>query len=75
MIKGDSQLVISHVRGDFQAKEPQFVKYVWKIKKMIEEFKAYTIEHIPQEQNFRADLLSKLASTKAMANNRSVIQE
>jgi hypothetical protein len=30
---------------------------------------------VPREQNARADLLSKLASTKKPGNNRTVIQE
>jgi hypothetical protein len=30
---------------------------------------------VPREQNSRADLLSKLASTKKPGNNRTVIQE
>ena len=33
------------------------------------------MEYIPLEQNFRANLWSKLASTKTMANNKSIIQE
>ena len=33
------------------------------------------IEYVPREQNSRANLLLKLASTKALGNNRSVIQE
>ena len=42
---------------------------------MIESFKECTIDYIPQEQNYKADLLLKLASTKIVANNRLVIQE
>ena len=33
------------------------------------------MKYIPREQNARVDLLSKLASTKIVVNNRSVIQE
>ncbi|GAU30548.1 hypothetical protein TSUD_65580 [Trifolium subterraneum] len=53
--KSDSQLVTSQVSGEFQAKDPQLIKYL--------------------EQNARADLLSKLASTKKPGNNRTIIQE
>ena len=33
------------------------------------------MDYIPREQNARVDLLSKLASTRTVANNRSIIQE
>ena len=33
------------------------------------------MEYIPREQNTQADLLSKLASIRTVANNRSIIQE
>lgn len=51
------------------------MKYLQKVKGMMEEIETCTIERIPREWNLRADLLSKLASTKAIANNKSVIQE
>ncbi|WJX72831.1 hypothetical protein P8452_56671 [Trifolium repens] len=53
--KSDSQLVTNQVSGEFQAKDPQLIKYL--------------------ERNARADLLSKLASTKKPGSNRTLIQE
>nr|KYP52107.1 Uncharacterized protein K02A2.6 [Cajanus cajan] len=38
-------------------------------------FREFTLNHVPREQNSRADLLSKLASTKKPGATRSVIQE
>lgn len=38
-------------------------------------FEELNLVHVPREQNARADLLSKLASTKKPGNNKSVIQE
>lgn len=32
-------------------------------------------KHIPQSENMRVDVLSKLASTNTLGNHRSVIQE
>nr|XP_025625585.1 uncharacterized protein LOC112717875 [Arachis hypogaea] len=37
-------------------------------------FEEVTIQHVPRERNTRADLLSKLASTKPGEGNRSLIQ-
>ncbi|XP_016196029.1 uncharacterized protein LOC107637096 [Arachis ipaensis] len=41
---------------------------------MTSQFQKVTIQHVPRERNTRADLLSKLASTKPGAGNRSLIQ-
>ncbi|XP_057456689.1 uncharacterized protein LOC130747692 [Lotus japonicus] len=35
----------------------------------------FQVNHVPREENTRADILSKLASTKKPGNNKSVIQE
>nr|KYP65463.1 Transposon Ty3-I Gag-Pol polyprotein [Cajanus cajan] len=44
-------------------------------KLMISSFDEFTIHHVPREQNARADLLSKLASTKRLGQHRTIIQE
>lgn len=72
-IKGDSQLMIGQVKGKFQAKEPQLARYLLKVKEMMGEFNECTMKYILREQNSRANLLSKLASTKTMKTNRSII--
>ncbi|XP_020224192.1 uncharacterized protein LOC109806229 [Cajanus cajan] len=41
----------------------------------ISSFDEFTIHHIPREQNARADLLSKLTSTKRPGQHRTIIQE
>src|ERR1051325_6830834 len=38
-------------------------------------FKAFEICHVPREENTRADLLARLASSKGSGVNKSVIQE
>ena len=67
--------MIGQVRGEFQAKEPQLQKYLVLVKEIMRELEKCAMEHIPREQNSRADLLSKLASTRMVANNRLIIQE
>nr|KYP49822.1 Retrotransposable element Tf2 [Cajanus cajan] len=44
-------------------------------KLMISSFDEFAIQHIPREQNTRADLLSKPASTKRPGHHRTIIQE
>nr|KYP52748.1 hypothetical protein KK1_025283 [Cajanus cajan] len=41
----------------------------------ISSFDEFTIQHVPREQNTRADLLSKLASTKRLGQHQTIIQE
>ncbi|GAU50470.1 hypothetical protein TSUD_137230 [Trifolium subterraneum] len=73
--KSDSQLVTSQVSGDFQAKDPQLIKYLEQVKRLSKNFATFDLVYVPREQNARADLLSKLASTKKPENNRTMIQE
>ncbi|GAU24562.1 hypothetical protein TSUD_149030 [Trifolium subterraneum] len=73
--KSDSQLVTNQVAGEYQTKDPQLMKYLEKVKSLAKQFKSFELVHVPRYQNSRADLLSKLASTKKPGNNRTVIQE
>ncbi|XP_072088150.1 uncharacterized protein [Arachis hypogaea] len=70
----DSQVVTSQINGMYQARDFLLQKYLKKVKKMSEEFYEVAVQHIPRERNTKADLLSKLASTKPGMGNRSLIQ-
>ncbi|XP_045797595.1 uncharacterized protein LOC123891742 [Trifolium pratense] len=71
----DSQLVTNQVSGKFQTKEPQLIKYVEGVQNLAKHFDSFELVYVPREQNMRADLLSKLASTKKPGSHRTVIQE
>jgi ribonuclease HI len=71
----DSQLVASQVTGEFQVKEDHLQKYVQLVLEKMKEFKNVEVTHVPDEQNTRADILSKLASTRTANGNKTVIQE
>ncbi|KAK2425775.1 hypothetical protein QL285_024519 [Trifolium repens] len=73
--KSDSQLVTNQVSGEYQTKDPQLIRYLEKVRSLSSQFKRFELVYVPREQNARADLLSKLASTKKPGNNRTVIQE
>ncbi|XP_016205924.1 uncharacterized protein LOC107646237 [Arachis ipaensis] len=70
----DSQVVTSQVNGTYQARDSLLQKYLEKVKELSKQFEEVTIQHVPRERNTRADLLSKLVSTKPGAGNRSLIQ-
>jgi ribonuclease HI len=73
--KNDSQLVTNQVSGEYQTKDPQLIRYLEKVRSLSSQFRRFDLVYVPREQNARADLLSKLASTKKPGNNRTVIQE
>ncbi|XP_057723596.1 uncharacterized protein LOC130939511 [Arachis stenosperma] len=73
-ICSDSQVVTSQVNGSYQARDSLLQKYLEKVKDLSQTFEEVTIHHVPRERNTRADLLSKLASTKPGEGNRSLIQ-
>ncbi|XP_072081003.1 uncharacterized protein [Arachis hypogaea] len=73
-VNSDSQIVISQVNRSFQARDFLLQKYLEKVKKLCEDFEEVMVQHVPREKNSRADLLSKLASTKPDTGNRSLIQ-
>jgi ribonuclease HI len=73
--KSDSQLVISQITGEYQTKDAQLIKYLAKLQDLARRFIFFEAVYVPREQHSRADLLAKLASTKRLGNNRTVIQE
>ena len=50
-------------------------KYLNKAKEVKVEFEEVVITHIPREENVRADILSKLASTRGPSSHQTVIQQ
>jgi len=71
----DSQLVVSQVTGEYQVREEHLQEYVQLVQMKMKEFDSVEDVHVPYEQNARADILSKLASTRTTNENKTVIQE
>jgi ribonuclease HI len=71
--KSDSQLVTSQITGEYHIKNSQLVKYLAKVQDLAKRFVFFEAVYVPREQNSRADLLAKLASTKRPGNNRTII--
>ncbi|XP_057444393.1 uncharacterized protein LOC130736597 [Lotus japonicus] len=74
-IKTDSQIVSRQIQGEYQAKDAQLAKYLVKTQNLMKQVDKVHINHVPREENTRADILSKLANTKKPGNSKSVIQE
>ncbi|XP_068486823.1 uncharacterized protein [Phaseolus vulgaris] len=75
LAKTDSQLVTGQVTGEYQAKDPQMDAYLRYIEVLKGAFAVFELVHVPREQNARADLLAKLASSDKGGRQRTVIQE
>ncbi|GJX68463.1 reverse transcriptase domain-containing protein [Tanacetum coccineum] len=61
-VKVDSKLVACQMNGEFVESIEGMEKYLAKAKEHAALFKIFLIENIPQNQNQKADVLSKLAS-------------
>jgi len=63
LAKSDSLLVTGHVTEEYQAKDPQMAAYLEYVQALKESFKVFEFVHVLREQNARAELLAKLASS------------
>jgi len=75
LAKSDSQLVTGQVTGEYQAKDPQMAAYLGYVQVLKGAFAVFELVHVPREQNARADLLAKLASSSKGRRQRRVIHE
>ncbi|XP_068504578.1 uncharacterized protein [Phaseolus vulgaris] len=75
LAKSDSQLVTRQVTGKYQEKDPQMAVYLKYVQVLRGAFATFELVHVPREQNARADLLAKLASSGKGGRQRTVIQE
>jgi len=75
LVKSDSLLVTGQVTSEYQVKDPQLASYFRYVMLLKAAFSMFELVHVPREQNSRADLLSKLASSGKGGRQRPVIQE
>lgn len=61
-VYGDSTLVISQVRGDWETRDQKLILYKVHVLKLIPYFDEIFFHHIPREENQLADALATLAS-------------
>jgi len=74
--KTDYKLTVGHLNDEFQIKNPTLLQYYHLVRTVIQSaFDQVRIQHIPSSKNIRADILSKLASTKLKSRHRSLLQQ
>ncbi|XP_072056286.1 uncharacterized protein [Arachis hypogaea] len=70
----DSLLVVKQIKRDFQVKDP-LLEWYWLIAKdLISKFDKSTISHVHREKSTRADILFKLAATRANTHTSALAQ-
>jgi ribonuclease HI len=69
LIKGDSQLVIKQMKGDWQVNSATSKKYVPEIKRLLRGM-IVTFQWVPREENEEADKLSRVAYQKYSSDKR-----
>jgi ribonuclease HI len=57
----DSDIVVSQINGDYNIKAYHLLRLYRQIMSIIVQFKSFTIQRIPREQNWLADKLANLA--------------
>jgi thymidine kinase/ribonuclease HI len=64
VVKGDSQLVIKQLTGEYKCKSPNLITFHDRAKFILTRFENVKLEHIPRALNKRADELANMAMDK-----------
>ena len=60
-VRGDSQLIVRQVRGEYDTNNPDLRERRVRVRELLERFDRWSIEHVPREVNDRADTLANEA--------------
>ena len=72
LLKTDSQLVSGQLRGEFEVRKANMVKYVEKAKELIAQLNHFKVQAIPRAENTKADALSKLGSSDSFIREKTI---
>jgi ribonuclease HI len=61
-VRSDSQVIVGHIKGEFEAKGDKMKKYLAKVQGMLTSFQKFSITKIPRKDNEKADHLARMAS-------------
>lgn len=61
-VHGDSQLIIKQVLNTHKVKEPHLIPYANKVKRLLQQFPRFKIEHVARSSSRHADALATLAT-------------
>ena len=63
-VRGDSNLAISQINGDINAKDPKMAAYRDAVLKMSARFEGLEFHHIARENNQAADILARIGAKR-----------
>ncbi|WP_410765449.1 ribonuclease HI [Haloferax sp. DFSO60] len=64
-VRGDSQLIVKQVRGEWNTNNPELRERRVKVHELLQNFDRWSLEHVPREINDRADSLANEALDNA----------
>ena len=64
-VRGDSNLAISQINGDFDAKDPKMAAYRNAVLKMSARFEGLEFHHVVRENNQATDILAHIGAKRA----------
>jgi ribonuclease HI len=60
-VRGDSELVVKQVRGEYGVNDPGLREYRVRVRELLDSFGEWSLSHVPREINARADQLANEA--------------
>jgi len=60
-VRGDSQLIVKQVRGEWNANDPELREKRVRVRELLDRFDRWSLAHVPREINERADDLANEA--------------
>jgi len=70
-IYSDSELLVRQLKGIYKVRDKELLNLWEKTHKLLQRFKAYSINYIPREDNRRADRLARQAINKLKTTGHS----
>jgi len=58
VVRGDSELVVKQVRGEYDVNDPQLREYRVQVRELLTGFSEWSLSHVPRDINDRADQLA-----------------
>ena len=68
---GDSKLVINQILEQYDVKKKDLIPYCKYAKKLLANFEAITLEHIPRKENRQADVLANLVTALTLSQKET----
>ncbi|WP_302082872.1 ribonuclease HI [Salinibaculum rarum] len=60
-VRGDSELIVKQVRGEYDTNDPELREYRIDVRELLTNFEDWSLSHVPREINDRADELANEA--------------